>query len=530
MMNEKTVGKLTLRRKIGVILALVAVCYGAASYLMHRKTLYPAFVELEYEEAKKDINRITDAISNELNHLDMICRDWAVWDDTYRFVEDGNTEYIESNLPVSTFTTSELNFIYFFDAEQKEVWGKMFDLDKEEFIPVPNIISEVFTEGTFAKTFYEKRVGQGVDWTISGIVNTKSEMILFVARPVLTSDGQGPQNGILAMGRFLDEEVIESIKEQTHVQFEITQASQQNKPGDRNFIPAQHITQNNSVAITEKKNLELSVSIDLVNTNKEKSLIVQVDKKAKIIEKGRSTLYTAMESIVISLIVLLLVVVLLLNQVVVKPVAKLTEHINNIRDTGDLSKRIESKRSDEIGHLTRQYNKMLGDLQRQQNELEEMAVTDGLTRLLNHRKIMEDLQREIERCSHHTPELAVMMLDLDFFKRINDTYGHKAGDEILVAVAQALRASVGMMDIIGRYGGEEFLVILPGQGRETAQETGEKIRRNVAKLTWPYEGLQVTVSGGISIFPDEEPEELLLQADKRLYQAKEQGRNQIVSG
>ncbi|XCN71673.1 MAG: diguanylate cyclase [Candidatus Electrothrix aestuarii] len=530
MMNEKTVGKLTLRRKIGVILALVAVCYGAASYLMHRKTLYPAFVELEYEEAKKDINRISDAVNNELKHLDMICKDWAFWDDTYQFAEDGNAEYIESNLLSTTFTASELNFIYFFNADKKIVWGKMFDLDEEEFISAPNLVSEIFSEDSFPETFYAKRTGDGPDWIISGIINTAEKMILFVARPILTSSVQGPQKGIMAMGFFLGEDVIERIKEQTHVQFEITQASQKNQPGDRNFIPAQHITQNNSVAIAEKDNLELFASIDLVNTNKEKSLIVQVDKKAKIIEKGRSTLYTAMESIVISLIVLLLVVLLLLNKIVIKPVAKLTEHINNIRDTGDLSKRIESKRSDEIGHLTRQYNKMLGDLQRQQNELEEMAVTDGLTRLLNHRKIMEDLQREIERCSHHTPQLAVMMLDLDFFKRINDTYGHKAGDEILVAVAHALKASVGMMDIVGRYGGEEFLVVLPGQGREAAEETAEKIRRNVAKLTWPYEGLQVTVSGGISIFPDEEPENLLLQADKRLYQAKEQGRNRIVSG
>ncbi|MCI5158570.1 MAG: diguanylate cyclase [Candidatus Electrothrix sp. AUS1_2] len=530
MMDKKTVGKWTLKRKIGIILILVSVCYGAASYLMHRKTLYPAFVELEYEEAKKDLSRITDAISNELNHLDMICRDWAFWDDTYRFAEDGNTEYIESNLPAATFITSDLNFIYFFDSQNKVVWGGMFDPEKEEFTPAQNIISEIFTDNTFPETFYAKRAGKGTEWTISGIVKTEKEMILFVAHPVLTSNEEGPQNGIVAMGRFFDEEVVESIKEQTHVQFEILQIAQKKRAGDSSFIPAQHITQNHSVAITEKDDLRLSASIDLKNMKQEKSLVVQVDKRAKIIEKGRGTLYTAMESIVISLVVLLFVVVLLVNTVVVQPVSKLTEHIKIIRDTGDLSKRIESKRSDEIGHLTRQYNKMLGDLQRQQNELEEMAVTDGLTRLLNHRKIMEDLQREIERCSHHTPELAVMMLDLDFFKRINDTYGHKAGDEILVAVAHALRASVGTMDIIGRYGGEEFLVILPGQGREAAQQTAARIRRNIAKLIWPYEGLTVTVSGGISVFPDEKPEELLLQADRRLYQAKEQGRDQIISG
>jgi len=236
-----------------------------------------------------------------------------------------------------------------------------------------------------------------------------------------------------------------------------------------------------------------------------------------------------MQSLVISLVVLLLVIILLVNTVILQPVSTLTEHIKEIIDTGDLSKRIRSRRSDEIGNLTRQYNRMLGDLQRQKRELEEMAVTDGLTRLVNHRKVMEDLQREIERCRRLTPKLAVIMLDLHFFKHINDTYGHKVGDEILFTVAKTLKKSVRKTDVVGRYGGEEFLVILPGQGRKTAEQIGEKIRQNVEGLTWGQKELTVTVSGGIGIFPDEQPEDLLLQADKRLYMAKEQGRNRIVS-
>uniref|UniRef100_UPI004057A6AA diguanylate cyclase n=1 Tax=Candidatus Electrothrix sp. TaxID=2170559 RepID=UPI004057A6AA len=528
MKEEKVVRKWSLRLKIGVILIVVSLCYGAASYVMHNKTLYPAFVELEYEEGKKDISRITDALSNEVKHLDMVCKDWAFWDDTYQFAEDGNSEYIESNLPDGTFISNQVNFIYFFNVEKKPIWGKVFDLDKQEFVPTPNLVSNVFANNSFPETFYNKRTGGGPDWTISGIVNTSEKKIIFVARPILTSANKGPQKGIMVMGFFLGEDVIERIKEQTHVQFEILQASEKIKPENKNFIPVKNIASNSSFSITEQADLDLYISIDLLNTKEEESLVVQVKKKAKIIEKGRATVFTLMESVVISLVVLLLVIALFLNKVILEPVSNLTEHIKEIIGTGDLSKQIRSDRSDEIGHLTRQYNHMLRELNRQKNELEELAVTDGLTRLLNHRKVMEDLQREIERCSRYEPELAVMMLDLDFFKHINDTYGHKAGDEILITVAKTLRESVRETDIVGRYGGEEFLILLPNQGREEAELVGENIRKNVEKLTWPYDGLKVTVSGGISVY-DEKTDDLLIEADRRLYKAKEQGRNQIVS-
>ncbi len=529
MKEEKVVGKWSLRLKIGVILVLVSVCYGAASYFMHSKTLYPAFVELEYEEGKKDTNRITDSINNEIKQLDTVCKDWAFWDDTYQFAADHNQEYVESNLPEITFSNNELNFLYYFNEQHELFWGKMFDLKEEQFVPAPHVLSAIFSDNTFPEKMYSTRQGKDTDWVISGIINTEKHILLFSARPILDTAGEGQPRGIMVLGRFFDEDVMTAIEERTHVQFKLIQASKKIKPRDKNFIPAVNIAPNSSFSITEQEDLNLSLSTKLFNTKKEKSLILQVNKKAKVIEKGRATIFTVMESVIISLFVLLFVTAMLLNKVVLEPVSKLTEHIKEIIGTGDLSKRIRSNRSDEIGHLTRQYNHMLEELNRQRNELEELAVTDGLTRLLNHRKVMEDLQREVERCSRYAPELAVMMLDLDFFKNINDTYGHKAGDEILITVAKTLRESVRETDIVGRYGGEEFLVILPNQDREGAAKVGENIRKNVEKLTWPYENLNVTVSGGISLFPGDNPDELLLQADKRLYKAKEQGRNQIVS-
>jgi len=297
-MEEKVVGKLTLRLKVGLILVLVWVCFGTASYLTHSRILYPPFVDLEHEEARKDVKRITDAIVNEVKHLDIVCKDWAFWDDAYQFAVDRDPEFITSNLPETSFIDNEINLIYFFDAERKKIWGKVFDLEEEKFIPAPRILAKVFLGGEFPERFYTYRQGEEPGWVISGIADTGDKIILLAARPILNSAGEGPRHGILVMGRFLTEAVLDDIREQTHVQFSIMQTSEQVRPerrgsAERNFISAEDISPKGNFSINVQDDLNLSISVDLMNTDNKKSLIIQVDKIAKIIEKGKIVIYTA---------------------------------------------------------------------------------------------------------------------------------------------------------------------------------------------------------------------------------------------
>lgn len=161
--------------------------------------------------------------------------------------------------------------------------------------------------------------------------------------------------------------------------------------------------------------------------------------------------------------------------------------------------------------------------------LRRTAERDSLTGGLNRRSLDQLAARECKLAGHHKP-LSVLFMDLDWFKRINDTHGHPCGDECLRKVAATLRAELRPQDVFGRYGGEEFLVLLPGQDAASARLVGERLRQAVesAVVDWQGEPLHFTVSIGLAVLRDgDDPEKLLARADKALYRAKREGRNRV---
>ena len=165
-------------------------------------------------------------------------------------------------------------------------------------------------------------------------------------------------------------------------------------------------------------------------------------------------------------------------------------------------------------------------------ELEELSSTDGLTGLNNRRYMMDTLTNEVARAQRLEHHFSVLMIDIDYFKKYNDTYGHMAGDDLLVKVASVFKESLRSMDFAARYGGEEFLIMLPEHGSDKAMEVAERIRTNIAAATsGDKDGKDsVTVSIGVAAFPDNgaTPTALIASADAALYQGKERGRNTVV--
>lgn len=166
--------------------------------------------------------------------------------------------------------------------------------------------------------------------------------------------------------------------------------------------------------------------------------------------------------------------------------------------------------------------------------LRKLSITDGLTELFNHRHVHELLHEEFERTKRSGEPMAVVMMDLDRFKQVNDTYGHPTGDVILYETAQILKETAREIDMVGRYGGEEFIIILPGADEEAAEQFAERVRTRVEEHVFRDEENEVTMtmSGGAASFPSAEdfdnPDMLIKRADEALYHAKESGRNRIV--
>ena len=168
----------------------------------------------------------------------------------------------------------------------------------------------------------------------------------------------------------------------------------------------------------------------------------------------------------------------------------------------------------------------------------EMSTTDGLTRLSNRNFFINRGQEEIARTKEQTlptsPSLSCIMIDLDHFKQINDTWGHHAGDQVLIAASKVMMRNARKTDEVGRYGGEEFAMLLPGTSARRAAQIAERIRRKISDMNVIVDGnsIEVTASFGVACFPSTDiknMEDLLKAADKALYEAKESGRNKVVT-
>lgn len=165
--------------------------------------------------------------------------------------------------------------------------------------------------------------------------------------------------------------------------------------------------------------------------------------------------------------------------------------------------------------------------------LRDMAATDPLTMLKNRRAITEVIRREESRVRRGHPHLSFILCDLDHFKAINDQHGHDAGDEVLRSVSRVLQACMRDVDFAARWGGEEFLAVLPDTNGEGAQIVAERIRTRIAALSIEATGkapLQVTMTLGVATMgPQESAEQAIARADNALYEGKRKGRNQVVA-
>ena len=226
---------------------------------------------------------------------------------------------------------------------------------------------------------------------------------------------------------------------------------------------------------------------------------------------------------------------------IVRPLDRLSVGAEQVA-SGDLTVDIPVVGAGEVAALTTVFNDMVTrlregreqlnaaneSLRKTNAELERLSVTDQLTGLYNRRRLAEVLANEVLRSRRHEHPFALLVMDVDNFKKFNDAYGHLAGDRVLATVADVIRETTREIDTPARYGGEEFVVVLPETQMEAAVEVAERIRLVMASRI--FDGRRVTISIGVAEFPAHggDPEALIAAADAALYRAKEEGRNRVI--
>lgn len=203
--------------------------------------------------------------------------------------------------------------------------------------------------------------------------------------------------------------------------------------------------------------------------------------------------------------------------------------------------------NDELGKLNLSYEQLVlelkeskerserfaDELRKANARLEELAFRDGLTSLYNHRYFQEILSKEMARAKRYKHSLCLIMFDIDYFKKVNDTFGHPAGDQVLINLAKAISAAVRPTDVVARYGGEEFAVILPETNITGLKVFAERLRRSAASVTTMIRQhpIEITIScGGVHLSPDDNitQQELIYKADRGLLLSKKNGRNRVT--
>jgi len=217
-----------------------------------------------------------------------------------------------------------------------------------------------------------------------------------------------------------------------------------------------------------------------------------------------------------------------LGLLIVRPLDRLTTGAAKVA-AGDLEVDLPVVTGGEVGYLTQVFNNMVARLRESHQELERLSATDHLTGLFNRRRMMEALDHEVRRSRRLKHTFAVIMADVDHFKRYNDAHGHPAGDAVLKKVAEILRDCTRDVDVVARYGGEEFFVLMPETEGAGAAAVGDRVRERLAAEKLPG-GAAITLSFGVAEFPahGDIGETLIAIADAALYQAKREGRDRVI--
>jgi len=291
---------MSIRKKIILILLCVIALYSVVQCGIERLIILPSFTSLQQTEAQKNLERCIHTIQNQTNSLGHLCADWSVWDDTYQFVQDKNSDFIETNFVESTFTAIKLNLLFICNLEGKVVGGKIYDLQNETYVELKE-----FPKISFGKDHILLK-HDSIESSIEGLYLTEQGPMLISSRPILTSEGQGPSRGTLIMGRFLDKNMIEHFSRDLSTKFRV-EAIKDVSDKEKSKQILRQISKDQPYVIEKYDNDLIRVYGIESDIAGEPAILITVDVPATITAKGRTITTFVLLSILFSGTIILLV-------------------------------------------------------------------------------------------------------------------------------------------------------------------------------------------------------------------------------
>ncbi len=511
--------------------------------------LLSSIKQLEHKYISERMNQISIGIGFELNDLQKTAVDWAEWNDPYQFVEDGNQEFIDENLGAYFFENLRLDAMVYMNQSGEIVYAEQINAEASELEPVPDAIREQL----------KQLIGDNLDATkrLKGVLKVPGGAMLFATNPILTSNGDGPVHGNLVIYRYLNDKEIDYLSEIIGNRIVVEESIIQDSP--EILLKDTYISAGISVRTLSRETLQGLATLYDINGNPAVTVSLNMSRDMSMI--AGSGIRSVMIALVVSSLIFTLLILIYMNRVILARVLSMSKAVKSIGDHDDPSERLKADGyRDELSGMTGEINAMLGKLldsrqqtlareseliiaadelrqevterRKAQEEITYLAYHDHLTGLPNRIHFSEHLNHGIQLTKRMGKLLAILFLDLDGFKMINDTIGHMAGDMLLVEVSKRLKATLRQSDTIARLGGDEFIVMVENVSNlDAIRAIADKI---LDSFRTPFilnnQECFISTSIGVAVCPPdgEDSETLIKNADIAMYRAKEKGKNQYV--
>jgi len=400
---------MSLRRKTLLVIGVTLASLIAILYVTSHAILMTSFVELEEQRAERNVDRALDALAGDIANLDTLAADWAKWDDTYAFIEDGNDDYIQANLVDETFRNSRINLMLFIHSSGRLVFGKVYDLQDDEEIPVPQSVLEHLA-GQRADAFLRNQPDTLT--SVTGLLILPEGPLMMSAWPILTSHDVGPSRGTLIMGRYLDAAEVERLADLTHLSLVVRRFDDPQMPPDFQAVRPS-LSEETPITVRPLNEEFVAGYALLEDIYGEPGLVLKMTTPRDIYQQGQASIRYFLLSLLGAGLVTSVVTLLFLERLVLSRLAQLSATVSHIRDTGDLSAHVVATGKDELSRLAGAINGMLDTL-----ELSEKALRGSLAAERASREQAEVL-REAAQVMGASLELNdILRLILDQLKRV----------------------------------------------------------------------------------------------------------------
>ena len=509
----------------GKIISLFFVGFSlmtAVAIALLETNLHQGFNSIECEEALRQMTQISHNITNELDRLSQINSDWANWDEMYDYLRHPTREFTDRQINAQAMKTVGLKFATILNKQNEIIFSDSANMtsgDSEDPINFIETINRI-----------KQRIEQSDNRssTNCGLDTSPIGPILVCWQTIHRTDHSGQFNGTLIVGQMLEGVVMNRIHAQSGIAFEIEPITLSDEPARLLYTALDPNT------VKFDPNQAALLTAQLRNIVGQAIYSVRLHYSTSVSQRGDAIIWKVIWALLLVTALNGLMLLFGVHYLVIRRLRQLDKELIQIWRNGRWSDSLPlQKNRDELHHLARSINRMLALIRKQFIGLESLAHTDALTQIANRRAFDQRLALEVQQHQRTQSPLTLILIDVDYFKRYNDYYGHPAGDEVLVTIAAILTQVANRpADLAARIGGEEFAIILPNTNLEGAQHVAENIGARLAEYQLRHADSPVadviTLSIGVTqAINRDDPSALIQRADKATYKAKESGRNKV---